>query len=156
MLDGLRRFAIVFAATSLLTPLGKPMAGTIPKDDSLIVIAENSSSAVASAPSGSSATAAITPQARADAADIFESRCVTCHGEEGRGDGPAASNLNPKPVDFHNRDWQKSIDDATIARAIVHGGSAVGVSGEMAANPDLADEPAVVTALVLHVRELGK
>ncbi len=120
------------------------------------MVAENSRSAAGSAAAGSSAAAAITPQARADAAEIFESRCVTCHGEEGRGDGPAASNLNPKPADFHNRGWQKSIDDATIARAIVQGGSAVGVSGEMAANPDLADEPAVVAALVFRVRELGK
>jgi len=155
MLDGVPRFAIVFAATSLLAPLGKPLAGTIPKDASRILIAETSRS-TASAPAGSGATAAITPQARDAAADIFESRCVTCHGEEGRGDGPAASNLNPRPVDFHSHKWQKSIDDATIARAIVQGGSAVGVSGEMAANPDLADEPAVVAALIAHVRELGR
>lgn len=154
MRDGFGRLAIVFAATSLLLPLGRPMAGIIPKDDSPMVIADNSRSGAHSAPSA--AAAAITPQARADAADIFESRCVACHGEEGRGDGPAASNLNPKPIDFHNRRWQKSIDDATIARAIVQGGSAVGVSGEMAANPDLADEPAVVAALVVRVRELGK
>lgn len=153
MLDGVPRLAIVFAATSLLAPLGKPLAGTIPKDVSRILIAETSGS---TAPAGSGATAAITPQARDAAADIFESRCVTCHGEDGRGDGPAASNLNPRPVDFHSHKWQKSIDDATIARAIVQGGSAVGVSGEMAANPDLADEPAVVAALIAHVRELGR
>jgi mono/diheme cytochrome c family protein len=154
MLDGHRRFAIVFAAASLLAPLGKATAGTIPKDGPQIVITENSSARAADA--GSTDAVSITPQARADAADIFESRCVACHGAEGHGDGPAASNLNPKPIDFHNRDWQKSIDDATIARAIVEGGSAVGVSGEMAANPDLADQPAVVAALVVHVRELGR
>ena len=153
MLDGRRRIAIVFAAALLLAFMGEPRADTTPPGSSRIVIAENASSGAASA---HGATAAITPQARAEAADIFESRCAACHGEEGRGDGPAASNLNPKPIDFHNRGWQKSINDATIARAIVQGGSAVGVSGEMAPNPDLADDPAVVAALVSRVRELGK
>ncbi|HET6756799.1 MAG TPA: c-type cytochrome [Burkholderiales bacterium] len=43
---------------------------------------------------------------KADAASIargkalFEKYCATCHGKEGRGDGPAASALDPKPVDL--------------------------------------------------------
>jgi mono/diheme cytochrome c family protein len=43
---------------------------------------------------------------KADAASIsrgnklFETNCVTCHGKEGRGDGPAAAALNPKPADL--------------------------------------------------------
>ena len=112
-----------------------------------------------SAPTAFAAPAAkvvITAEARAAAADIFESRCIACHGAEGRGDGPAASNLNPKPLNFHNPLWQKSINDATIARAIVFGGQTVGVSAEMAPNPDLEGEPAVVAALVERVRQLGK
>jgi mono/diheme cytochrome c family protein len=98
----------------------------------------------------------VTDKDRADATDIFESRCVACHGEEGRGDGPAASNLKPAPIDFHNLKWQKSVDDAIIARAIVYGGSSVGVSAEMAPNPDLENEPGVVAALVEHVRSFRK
>jgi copper transport protein len=31
---------------------------------------------------------------------LFEQNCATCHGELGRGDGPAALSLNPPPVDF--------------------------------------------------------
>jgi len=98
----------------------------------------------------------ITDKDRAEAADIFESRCVTCHGEDGRGDGPAASNLKPGPIDFHSLKWQKSVDDASIARAIIYGGSSVGVSAEMAPNPDLENEPGVVAALVGQVRGFGK
>jgi mono/diheme cytochrome c family protein len=155
MPDGFRRLAIVLAAILLLTPSANLMAGITSEGKSRAVIADNSSSTSAS--EGSNARVApVTPQARAEAADIFDSRCVACHGPEGHGDGPAASNLNPKPRDFHSRKWQKSIDDATIARAIVYGGSSVGVSGEMAANPDLEDEPGVVAALVEHVRGLGK
>ena len=155
MLDGARRSAIVFAVIFLFSPTANLMAGNISKGESLTVLADNSSSSSGSAASalhGNTAKVGITPQARSEAKDIFESRCVACHGTDGRGDGPAASNLNPKPRDFHNRKWQKSLSDATIARAIVYGGRAVGVSAQMAPNPDLENEPAVVAALVERVR----
>src|SRR6266852_1735774 len=57
-------------------------------------------------------SSAITEEARKEASDIFKDRCVTCHGEQGRGDGPGASNLMPKPMDFHNSNWQVSVSDA--------------------------------------------
>jgi hypothetical protein len=155
MLDGSRRLAIVFAVILLFSPAANLMAGNISKGKSRTVLADNSGSssgAAASALHGNTAKVGITPQARTQASEIFESRCVACHGTDGRGDGPAASNLNPKPRDFHNRKWQKSLSDATIARAIVYGGRAVGVSAQMAPNPDLEDEPAVVAALVERVR----
>jgi mono/diheme cytochrome c family protein len=31
---------------------------------------------------------------------VFKSNCVTCHGQGGAGDGPAAQTLNPKPLNF--------------------------------------------------------
>src|SRR4051812_37606421 len=31
---------------------------------------------------------------------VFDARCVECHGTTGRGDGPAAAFLTPKPRDF--------------------------------------------------------
>jgi mono/diheme cytochrome c family protein len=33
---------------------------------------------------------------------IFEANCAPCHGMDGRGDGPAAAGLNPKPINFHS------------------------------------------------------
>lgn len=33
---------------------------------------------------------------------LFEKNCAQCHGPLGRGDGPAASTMNPKPRDFAN------------------------------------------------------
>jgi mono/diheme cytochrome c family protein len=98
----------------------------------------------------------VTPEAREAASQIFEERCSSCHGPKGRGDGPAAENLKPRPRDFQNRRWQKSVSDAEIAKAIVYGGSSVGLSGEMAPNPDLETEPAIVGALVERVRKLAK
>ena len=160
MSNGVRRLTVAFAITFLLAPPANLLAATISNTPTRIVTAQivtadNSESAKTGVHNKPNKVA-ISPQARADAADIFESRCVACHGAEGHGDGPAAANLSPRPRDFHNAKWQKSINDAIIARAIVFGGQAVGVSSEMAPNPDLENEPAVVAALVEHVRVLGK
>jgi mono/diheme cytochrome c family protein len=115
-------------------------------------IADAQSAQTDSAPGKS----AITEEARKEASDIFKDRCVTCHGEQGHGDGPGASNLMPKPMDFHNSNWQVSVSDADIAKAIIHGGAAVGLSSQMQPNPDLEDKPGVVAALVERVRKLAK
>ena len=78
-----------------------------------------------------------------------------CHGQNGDGKGPASESLDPKPVDFRDRKWQRSVTDEKIAKAIVYGGPAVGLSASMAANPDLETRPGVVAALVKHIRTLG-
>jgi mono/diheme cytochrome c family protein len=99
---------------------------------------------------------AISEDARAQARNIFTERCATCHGTDGHGNGPAAANLKPKPIDFHSQNWQKSVTDDSISKAIVFGGRSVGKSGQMAANPDLENEPAIVAALVEKIRKWGK
>jgi hypothetical protein len=48
------------------------------------------------------------------------------------------------------------VTDDQIRETIVKGGAAVGKSPLMAPNPDLADKPAVVDALVKKVRAFGK
>ena len=32
--------------------------------------------------------------------ELYEQNCVTCHGLSGRGDGPLAASLRPRPADF--------------------------------------------------------
>lgn len=103
------------------------------------------------APATPTATApAADPKAEADT--IFTQRCSVCHGMSGKGDGPGAAALNPKPRDYTDTAWQKSVDDAYLAKVIVEGGAAVGKSPVMVANADLKDKPEVVNALVAKVR----
>lgn len=90
-----------------------------------------------------------------EADTIWQSRCATCHGAAGKGDGPAAVALTPKPRDFSLADWQASVTDEHLEKVIIEGGQAVGLSPLMTANPDLAAKPEVVKALCAHVRELG-
>jgi mono/diheme cytochrome c family protein len=90
--------------------------------------------------------------ATADADKIWQTRCVTCHGTEGLGDGPSAVGLDPKPRSFKDKKWQAEATDDGVKKAIIEGGAAVGKSALMAPNPDLKDKPEVVDALVKKVR----
>jgi mono/diheme cytochrome c family protein len=91
-----------------------------------------------------------------EANEIFGLRCVTCHGANGLGDGVASAALVPKPRAFSDKDWQKSVNDEHLTKVILAGGAAVGKSAMMPGNPDLADKPAVIAALVAKVRSYGK
>ncbi len=102
------------------------------------------------------ATVVITPAARAEAQQIFATRCSVCHGPEGRGNGPGGAALKPPPRNYHDAAWQASVSDKEIETAIVYGGSAVGRNPAMVANPDLGSKPDVVAALREIVRNFGK
>jgi len=41
---------------------------------------------------------------------LAETNCVSCHGNSGKGDGPAAAALNPKPADWTSAKVQKETD----------------------------------------------
>lgn len=45
--------------------------------------------------------------------NLFASNCASCHGAEGRGDGPLAHTLEPAPSDFHSlaRQQSRSVHD---------------------------------------------
>lgn len=89
------------------------------------------------------------------AEQVFATRCAACHGPDGQGNGPASAALNPKPRNYSDAAWQKSVTDDQIKKTIVEGGQAVGKSPLMAPNPDLANQPQVVEGLVKIVRSFG-
>jgi hypothetical protein len=75
-----------------------------------------------------------------------------CHGETGKGDGAAAAALNPKPRNYTDAEWQKSVTDDQIKKTITGGGASVGKSPIMPAQPDLASKPEVLDGLVKIIR----
>jgi len=107
-----------------------------------------------SAPRPHPAPPASGTDATAKARQVFASRCQMCHGPEGRGDGPMANSLNPRPRDFHDEAFQAAATDEHIVAIIRGGGATVGKSASMPGNTDLSDE--VVVALKDLVRGLGK
>ncbi len=115
---------------------------------------EGGTSESQAAPTATSSTAAAGGEE--EAKDLFKTRCVPCHGEQGKGNGPGAAALNPKPRNYTDATWQASVTDEQLKKTIVGGGAAVGKSPNMPANPDLQAKPDVVAALAMKVRTFGK
>jgi mono/diheme cytochrome c family protein len=54
----------------------------------------------------------VLPEAKA----LYIANCAPCHGDKGRGDGPAAAGLNPKPADHSSVNVQNESDGALFWR----------------------------------------
>ena len=52
--------------------------------------------------------------------ETYMSSCINCHGEEGRGDGPASVRQNPKPADYR-ADYVKELSDGELFYIITNG-----------------------------------
>jgi mono/diheme cytochrome c family protein len=61
-------------------------------------------------------------QGAEDAASNYSKLCASCHGASGKGNGPAATALNPKPTDFADCKSMTPISDETLFKAIKGGG----------------------------------
>jgi cytochrome c553 len=70
-------------------------------------------------------------QATGEAASNYSNLCASCHGATGKGNGPAATALNPKPKDFADCKVMAKIPDDTLFKAIHSGGQSVGLSPMM-------------------------
>jgi mono/diheme cytochrome c family protein len=102
------------------------------------------------------AAPAAVPAGSAEARKVFKSRCIVCHGQSGQGDGPGAAALTPKPRNYTDAEWQKSVADEELHKIILLGGAAVGKSPNMPANPDLKSKPEVIDGLVAIVRSFAE
>ncbi|MFN8545881.1 MAG: cytochrome c [Candidatus Binatia bacterium] len=52
---------------------------------------------------------------------VFAERCATCHGDAGRGDGPTATALEPKPRNFHDPVFWESRTPDQMRETVRHG-----------------------------------
>lgn len=81
----------------------------------------------------------------------YKQLCITCHGPSGKGDGPAAAGLNPKPKDL-------SITTRTAAEMkniIAKGGTAGGLS-PMMPPWEASLTPEEIDGVILYIRSLKK
>jgi len=86
---------------------------------------------------------------------LYKANCAACHGENAKGDGPAAIALRIRPREFRTEAFRyvSSSDGATdddLARTIHFGRR----NGQMPAFPNLMDEQ--VQSLTLYLRELKR
>lgn len=59
---------------------------------------------------------------------LYGQFCSTCHGQSGKGDGPAAAALNPKPRDHTNKEYMSKMSEDEMLSVIKNGGASVGKS----------------------------
>lgn len=62
-----------------------------------------------------------TPEALAAGTELFKKHCVMCHGEAGKGDGPATKFMKPTPPDISTAEAKSRLTDGEIFYKITHG-----------------------------------
>ena len=62
---------------------------------------------------------------------LYRHYCLNCHGDEGKGDGFNAYNLDPRPRSLADSTFQAQHSDSDLVAAIRSGGAAVGLSTGM-------------------------
>ena len=84
------------------------------------------------------------------AADVYAEKCAACHGDNGKGDGPAGQAMTPPPAPFSTALKGKS--DSWIGTVITKGGPAVGMTPAMPPHPTLTGDQ--VNALIQYIKGL--
>lgn len=103
------------------------------------------------APVSSAATPA--PAGTPDGAALYAKWCASCHGPEGRGDGPNAANLPVKPAAHASRKAMSARPDDSLFDTIAAGGAVMNRSPRMPAFGATLSS-AEIRALVRHIRSL--
>ena len=90
---------------------------------------------------------------------FIKTNCNSCHGMEGKGDGPIAAALDPKPRDYTVGDFKFDANkdgtpggDEDLALVIKNGAQPYGGSAMMMPNPTLSETD--VKLLVTYIRSL--
>ncbi len=62
------------------------------------------------------------PELVARGKELFQVQCISCHGPDGKGDGPAAAALNPHPRNFTSTEgWKNGRKTAMIFKTLKEG-----------------------------------
>ena len=106
-------------------PGSHPANGSVRKD--------SASAADSAAPQPTPAEAVMLTYEQQQGKILYAKYCAVCHGDQGKGDGFNAYNLDPKPRDFTDPRAMAGIDDATLLTTIAEGGKGVNKSPLMPA-----------------------
>jgi mono/diheme cytochrome c family protein len=68
---------------------------------------------------------------------IYEAQCAVCHGEEGKGDGPAAPALTPRPVDLTTSEVLRSMTDPELLLLLENGKGSMPGFGRVLSDEEL-------------------
>lgn len=88
-----------------------------------------------------------------EGAALFGELCSVCHGAGGKGDGPSAQGLEPKPADFSDCKAMARDSDDILFKIIKGGGQSVGRSTVMPSWRDVLNDRQM-RELVRYIRSL--
>jgi mono/diheme cytochrome c family protein len=93
-------------------------------------------------------------QSPAEGRKLYLTYCASCHGEAGKGDGPAVQALPVKPGDHTNGSEMNQLSDTFLREIISKGGTAVGRSFMMPGWGQLSDGQ--VSDLIAFIRSMAR
>lgn len=104
--------------------------------------------------SGIGVWATMPAAAEPKAPEKYTTFCAPCHGSAGKGDGPAAAALNPKPRNFGDGKYMNAKSDAQLINVIKNGGQSEKLSPLMTAFGNaLSDKE--IKGIVAYIRSLA-
>jgi mono/diheme cytochrome c family protein len=86
---------------------------------------------------------------------IYEVNCATCHGPEGKGDGPAAVGLDPQPASLTDAHMMEEMNDGALFWRVSEGGMMEPFNSVMPAWKDTLSEDEI-WQVITYVREFAE
>jgi mono/diheme cytochrome c family protein len=80
---------------------------------------------------------------------VYKQRCVLCHGPEGKGDGPGAAALNPKPRNHTDASYMSTQTDEQLMTSIRDGKGQMPAWGKILSQEEM-------TSVLAYIRTLAK
>ncbi len=75
---------------------------------------------------------------------VYVDKCLKCHGEKGRGDGPKAEDLEKKPADYTDKAKMSKFTDADLKKVVKEGKSPMPAYGTKLNDKEIEDVIAFV------------
>ena len=94
----------------------------------------------------------LSPEMIAKGHGTYKATCAPCHGDTGKGDGPASKIFKPPPRDHTDAEYMDTITDEDMVKTI-------NFCGALKGKPAMPSHPAIrgeeMTALIAYVRTLS-
>jgi cytochrome c oxidase cbb3-type subunit 3 len=87
-------------------------------------------------------------------AQLYATYCASCHGPNGKGDGPVAAALKPPPANHADHVYMGSLSDEHLYQVISQGGASVGKSALMAPWSGVVNDQGI-RDLIAFIRKLS-
>lgn len=86
---------------------------------------------------------------------LYEKNCAACHGISGKGDGPAAASMSPKPKNLRDKEYVQALSDSYLLEIVTYGGASVDKSALMPGWGNVLSQQEIID-IISYVRGLSE